>query len=106
MYVLACIPIYGDRGRDLCCDPAGSQESAPELRLGCELASRTCQVGSVSLPIQVQMFIYLTAEVSVSFANRPIGTSGEGNATRLDVIAIPSKRKLTTRGRLSETSSK
>jgi len=33
MYVLACIPIYGDRGRDLCCDPAGSQESAPELIL-------------------------------------------------------------------------
>ena len=38
MYVLACIPIYGDRGRDFCCDPAGSQESAPELRVGCELA--------------------------------------------------------------------
>jgi hypothetical protein len=38
MYVLACIPIYGDRGRDLCCDPAGSQESAPELGEGCELA--------------------------------------------------------------------
>ena len=38
MYVLACIPIYGDRGRDFCCDPAGSQESAPELGLGCELA--------------------------------------------------------------------
>jgi hypothetical protein len=31
MYVLACIPIYGDRGRDLRCDPASSQESAPEL---------------------------------------------------------------------------
>jgi hypothetical protein len=38
MYVLACIPIYGDRGRDLCCDPAGSQERAPELGVGCELA--------------------------------------------------------------------
>jgi acyl-CoA synthetase (AMP-forming)/AMP-acid ligase II len=35
IYVLACIPIYGDRGRDSCCDPAGSQESALELRLGC-----------------------------------------------------------------------
>ena len=41
MYVLACIPIYGDRGRDLCCDPAGSQESAPELGVGCELAIKT-----------------------------------------------------------------
>ena len=41
MYVLACIPIYGDRGRDLCCDPAGSQESAPELGVGYELAIKT-----------------------------------------------------------------
>ena len=41
MYVLACIPIYGDRGRDFCCDPAGSQESAPELGVGCELAIKT-----------------------------------------------------------------
>jgi hypothetical protein len=24
-----------------CCDPKGSQESAPELRLGCELVIRT-----------------------------------------------------------------
>jgi helicase len=38
---LACIHIYGDRGRNFCCDPAGSQESAPELRLGCERAIRT-----------------------------------------------------------------
>ncbi len=38
MYVLACIPIYGDRGRDFCCDPAGSQESAPELGVGYEFA--------------------------------------------------------------------
>jgi hypothetical protein len=38
MYVLACIPIYGDRGRDLCCDIASSQESAPELGVGYELA--------------------------------------------------------------------
>jgi hypothetical protein len=29
---------------DLCRDPAGSQESAPELRLGCDLASRTRRV--------------------------------------------------------------
>ena len=35
MYVLACIPIYGDRGRDFCCGPAGSQNNTPELRLGC-----------------------------------------------------------------------
>ena len=41
MYVLACIPIYGDRGRDFCCDPAGSQESAPELGVGYELAIKT-----------------------------------------------------------------
>jgi hypothetical protein len=34
MYVLACIPIYGDCGRDSCCNPAGSQESAPELGIG------------------------------------------------------------------------
>jgi hypothetical protein len=34
MYVLACILIYGDRRRDLCCDPAGSQESTPELGVG------------------------------------------------------------------------
>ena len=38
IYVLACIPIYGDRGRDLCCDLADSQESAPELGVGYELA--------------------------------------------------------------------
>ena len=38
MYVLACIPIYVDCGRDLCCDPAGSQESAPELGVGYEVA--------------------------------------------------------------------
>jgi hypothetical protein len=38
MYVLACIPIYGDCGRDFCCNPAGSQESAPELGVGYEFA--------------------------------------------------------------------
>jgi len=27
MYVLACVSIYGCRGRDLCCDPADYQES-------------------------------------------------------------------------------
>lgn len=37
MYVLACILTYGDRGRDICCDLAGSQESAPELGVGYEL---------------------------------------------------------------------
>jgi hypothetical protein len=38
MYVLACVPIYGDCGRDFCCNPAGSQESAPELGVGYEFA--------------------------------------------------------------------
>jgi|GEM_PF-6000525 hypothetical protein len=38
MYVLACIPIYGDCGRDFCCNPTGSQESAPELGVGYEFA--------------------------------------------------------------------
>jgi hypothetical protein len=37
MYVLACILTYGHRGRDICCDPAGSQEGAPELGVGYEL---------------------------------------------------------------------
>jgi hypothetical protein len=40
-FTLACIPIYDDRGRDLCGDPAGSQESAPELGVGSELAIKT-----------------------------------------------------------------
>jgi hypothetical protein len=35
MYVLACIPVYGDRGRDFCFDRPGSQEGAPECGLGC-----------------------------------------------------------------------
>jgi hypothetical protein len=35
MYVLACVPIYGDRGRDYCFDPARSQEGPPEFGLGC-----------------------------------------------------------------------
>jgi len=34
MYVLARIPIYSDRWRDLCCDPPGSQECAPKFGLG------------------------------------------------------------------------
>jgi hypothetical protein len=38
---LACIPIYGDNGRHFCCGPAGFQESASELRLGCEVVIRT-----------------------------------------------------------------
>ncbi len=38
MYVLACLRIYGDCGRDLCGDPAGSQESAPELKVSYEPA--------------------------------------------------------------------
>jgi hypothetical protein len=37
MYVLARVSIYGGRGRHFCSDPAGSQESAPELGLGYEL---------------------------------------------------------------------
>jgi hypothetical protein len=45
---LACIPIYGDRGRDFCCNPAGSQESAPQMRLGRELAVRTRRAASMS----------------------------------------------------------
>jgi hypothetical protein len=49
MYVLACIPIYSDRRRDLCCDPAGSQESAPELGVGYELAIKNAPLtGSLS----------------------------------------------------------
>ena len=46
MYVLACIPFYGGCGRDLCCDPAGSQESASELGVGFgSLSDRRLQVG-------------------------------------------------------------
>ena len=41
MYVLACIPIYGDRGGDLRGDPTGHQESTPKLGLGCERAIGT-----------------------------------------------------------------
>jgi hypothetical protein len=81
IYVLACIPIHDDRWRDVCCDPAGSQEGVLELRLDCELEIRTRQVASVSLAIQVQTVIYLTGKGSVSFADCPIGTSGEGNKT-------------------------
>ena len=32
MYVLACIPIYGGRGRDFCFDPADSQETANTIQ--------------------------------------------------------------------------
>jgi hypothetical protein len=38
MYVLACIPIYGDCGRDSSRDPAGAEENASELGVGYELA--------------------------------------------------------------------
>jgi len=43
MYVLACIPNYGGRGRYLCCDPEGSQECAPELGVGYELAIKNAR---------------------------------------------------------------
>jgi hypothetical protein len=49
MYVLACIPIYSDRWRDSCCDPVGSQESAPEVGLGCELPRRRQQIALLTL---------------------------------------------------------
>jgi len=38
MYVLACIPIYGDRGWGFRFDPASSQDSGPELGVNCEIA--------------------------------------------------------------------
>ena len=49
MYVLACIPIYGGRGRDLHCDPAASQESSPELGVGYELAIKNAPLTGLQL---------------------------------------------------------
>jgi hypothetical protein len=53
MYVLACIRIYGDRGRDLCYDPSGCQEGTSELGLGRRLAP-ACRNQSAAdlLPLQ------------------------------------------------------
>ena len=34
MYVLACIPVYGDHRWGFCFDPAGSQKSTQKLGLG------------------------------------------------------------------------
>lgn len=46
MYVLACILIYGDRWRDICFDPAGSQEGAPELGVGYELVVKNAPLSA------------------------------------------------------------
>jgi hypothetical protein len=43
MYVLACIPIYGDLRGNFCFDLAGSQEAVPELGLGSGLAIKARQ---------------------------------------------------------------
>jgi hypothetical protein len=53
MYVLACIPIYGDCGRDFCCNPAGSQESTPELGVGYKFAIKNAPIsGSRNTSLQ------------------------------------------------------
>jgi hypothetical protein len=41
---VGCLLVYGDRGRDLCFDPAGSQESAPEFGVAYELAIKNAPV--------------------------------------------------------------
>jgi hypothetical protein len=64
MYVLACIPIYGDRGRGFCYDPAGSQEGALELGLGCELAIKDAAV-VINIPYLADETPYGKLDVSV-----------------------------------------
>ena len=83
MYVLACIPIYGDRWRDLCSDPAGSQESAPELRLGCNLASRTRRVALRPLTDSGTNHHPPGFGRSVFVCQPPSATNGEANGTSM-----------------------
>ena len=46
MFWLAYL-FYGDRGKDLCCDSPGSQESAPELGVGCAENLKVGVLGAV-----------------------------------------------------------
>jgi len=77
IYVLACIPIYGHRGRDFCCDPAGSQESAPEMRLGCGLRPECAKSPCCHSPIHGQTrYLHGWEGVSSKVQRQlPVGTS-------------------------------
>jgi hypothetical protein len=68
MYVLACIPIYGDRGSSFCRDVAGSQENPPELRLGCEPRSESAKSPLLWLPESRKTKIYLAGELMHAIA--------------------------------------
>ena len=67
MYVLACIPLYGDRGRDICCDPADSQENAPELGVGCELAIKNAPLSDRQPMADIRLLIYCADQLGTCF---------------------------------------
>ena len=72
MYVLACIPIYGGRGRDFCCDPAGSQETAAELGVTAQCSSRKNLIESTEdhmMAFNVASGNHLKEGVPVSFGS-------------------------------------